>query len=203
MLRALSADYHDYPQLVTCLMDAHRLGLQEACVDAVTCGFAFDLLADPVQAIAEAYRVLRPGGLLAFSDPSAVYPPGEDREAARHRAIRWAFYVELMADMAGRSGKTRKPGPFTPPRRPLPQICAEAGFTGIEQHAEWAVFAMRDPQHYWDWNMSHGFRGYVDSLGPELAGEFRDRMFAGLERMHASGGITVDRTVAFNRMRKP
>lgn len=51
--------------------------------------------------------------------------------------------------------------------------------------------------------MSHGFRGYADSLGPELAAEFQARMFAGLERIHADGGITVDRTVAFNRMRKP
>jgi hypothetical protein len=61
---------------------------------------------------------------------------------------------------------------------------------------------MRDPQHYWDWCMSHGFRGYVESLGPELAREFRTRMFAGLERVHSDGGITVDRTVAFTRMRK-
>jgi hypothetical protein len=50
--------------------------------------------------------------------------------------------------------------------------------------------------------MSHGFRGYVDSLGPELAAEFRARMFAGLERMHANGGITLDSAVAFHRMHK-
>jgi hypothetical protein len=51
--------------------------------------------------------------------------------------------------------------------------------------------------------MSHGFRGYIDSLGPQLAGEFRVRLLAGLERMHASGGITVDSTAGFRRMRKP
>jgi ubiquinone/menaquinone biosynthesis C-methylase UbiE len=147
MLRALSADHRDLPQLTTCVMDAHGLRFQDARFDAVTCGFAFHFLDDPEQAIAEARRVLRPGGLLAFSGP---------------------------------------------PTGPLPQICAEAGFTGIEQRSEQATFAIRDPQHYWDWSMSHGFRGYVDSLGPELAGEFRARMFAGLERMHANGGITVE-----------
>lgn len=88
-----------------------------------------------------------------------------------------------MQDMSRRPSKTKKPDPFTPPPRPLPQICAEAGFTGIEQRSERATFAIRDPPHYWDWSMSHGFRGYVDSLGPELAGEFRARMFAGLERL--------------------
>lgn len=50
--------------------------------------------------------------------------------------------------------------------------------------------------------MSHGFRGFVDSLGPELAGEFQDRMLAGLEGARTDGGIIMDRTVAFTRIRK-
>ena len=50
--------------------------------------------------------------------------------------------------------------------------------------------------------MSHGFRGYIDSLGPDLAGEFRARLFAGLERMQANGGVTLDGTASFTRMRK-
>ncbi|MFE2425834.1 hypothetical protein ACFXJ5_03580 [Streptomyces sp. NPDC059373] len=43
----------------------------------------------------------------------------------------------------------------------------------------------------------------LESLGPDLAEEFRVRMFAGLRRVHAEGGIAVNATVAFNRMRKP
>lgn len=200
MLRALSADHRDLPQLTTSVMDAHRLGLEDACFDVATCGFAFHFLDDPGRAIAEARRVLRPGGLLAFSGPPTGQAQSEGKAPDRQKDGRWAFYGELMRDMAGRAGETKKPDPFTPPPRPLPEICAEAGFTAIEQHTARATFAIRDPQHYWDWSMSHGFRGYVNSLGPELAREFRARMFAGLERLHADGGITVDSTVAFHRM---
>lgn len=149
MLRALAGDHRDVPQLATCVMDAHRLGVRDAGFDTVTCGFILHFLDDP-----------------------------------------------------RRASEAEKPDPFSPPPRPLPEICAQAGFTGIEQRTARATFAIRDPQHYWDWSMSYGFRGYIDSLGPRLAGEFRARMFAGLERMHASSGITVDSTVSFSRMRK-
>jgi hypothetical protein len=78
-----------------------------------------------------------------------------------------------------------------------------AGRGAVAGPAARASFAIHDPRHYWDWIMSHGFRGYIYFLGPRLAGEFRARMFAGLERMHASGGITLVDTVTFTRMRKP
>ena len=202
MLRALAADHRKAPQLATCVMDAHRLAVPDAHFDVVTCGFAFHFLDDPRQAITEAHRVLRPGGLLAFSQPADSRPIRGDREPDRPQDDRWDFYRELMRDMAGRAHEATSPDPFTPPTRPLPEICMEAGFTAIGQRTVRASFAIRDPQHYWDWSMSHGFRGYVDSLGPRLAAEFRTRMLAGLERVHARGAITLDGAAAFTRARK-
>lgn len=199
MLEALVADHRDIPQLTTSVMDAHQLDLPDAYFDVVTCGFILHFLDDPARAISEVHRVLRPGGVFAFSGPPTNR--GDD-DTPKAKDDRWAFYSELMSDMTPRASSMKKPDLFTPPPRPLPDLCTEAGFVDMEQRSARASFAMRDPLHYWDWSMSHGFRGFVESLGPELAEEFRARMFAGLERLHVDGGIVVNAAVAFNRMRK-
>jgi ubiquinone/menaquinone biosynthesis C-methylase UbiE len=49
------------------VMDAERLELEDDSVDGVLCRFGYMLVFDPEQALAEARRVLRPGGRLAFA----------------------------------------------------------------------------------------------------------------------------------------
>jgi SAM-dependent methyltransferase len=46
--------------------DAHRLPLPDASVDAALCTWSLCTIADPVAAVAELGRVLRPGGRLQF-----------------------------------------------------------------------------------------------------------------------------------------
>jgi ubiquinone/menaquinone biosynthesis C-methylase UbiE len=191
MLRALARDFGDVPQIETREMDAHHLAFPDASFAAVTCGFTVHIVNDPQQVIAEAHRVLRPGGLLAFSTPGPGKPDS-----------RWHL-DELVRDFGERASQERTPRIFTPPPRPLPEICADVGFTAVEERLVQRSFDFRDPQHYWDHMMSHGYRGYVYSLGPTLAGEFRTRLFAALEQLQADGCITASFGAVFARARKP
>ena len=55
-------------------MDAERMDLPDESVDGVVCRWGYMLMGDPVAALAETRRVLRPGGRVAFSvwgDPSS------------------------------------------------------------------------------------------------------------------------------------
>ena len=49
------------------VMDAQRLELEDDSVDGILCRFAYMLMPDPQAALAEARRVLRPGGRLALA----------------------------------------------------------------------------------------------------------------------------------------
>jgi ubiquinone/menaquinone biosynthesis C-methylase UbiE len=49
------------------VLDAERMDLADASVDAAVCRFGYMLMADPAGALAETRRVLRPGGPLCFA----------------------------------------------------------------------------------------------------------------------------------------
>ena len=74
----------DLPAVESHLMDAAALEFPDATFDLVVAGFVMHILPDPVGAVAEVRRVLRPGGQFAFTIPGRA-------DASRDR---WADPLE-------------------------------------------------------------------------------------------------------------
>ena len=89
--------------------DAHRLPFEEEAFTLVTCGSVFHHLEDPVQAVTEAARVLRPGGRFLLIDMAGPEHPArrqarDEVERARdytHVGILAPSQVHAMLDGAG------------------------------------------------------------------------------------------------------
>ena len=86
----------DLPVVETRVMDAAALDFPDEAFDLVVVGFAMHILPDPVAAVAEIRRILRPGGEFAFTTPgrsdgsSDPWPdPLNDLVLDTGRSTRW------------------------------------------------------------------------------------------------------------------
>jgi SAM-dependent methyltransferase len=100
------------------VLDAAELDLADATVDAIVCRFGYMLVEEPVRALAESRRVLRPGGRVAL----AVWAEAEHNP--------WGTVVRraLLEHDAIEQPPPDAPGPFRlGDRRDLEQAIAAAG----------------------------------------------------------------------------
>jgi len=89
----------NYPEITFREGDAEHLPQPDASFDAVACAFGVIHMTHPDLAIAEAFRVLRPGGIFAFTQ--------------------WAADDELLGIVAAAVSKHGNPGVIMPPAPPL------------------------------------------------------------------------------------
>ena len=162
------------------VIGAEWIDLPVASVDAVLCRWAYMLMADPLAALQETRRVLRPGGRVAL----AVWDRLERNPWAQAPATVLREHG-LAQPQQGTSG----PFALADPER-LCALIEEAGFTevlvdtvAVEQRP--ACF-----EHFWDatLDLSRNFHDAVLSQGEEVIAEIHRALAAELEPYTAEDG---------------
>ncbi|GAB4534222.1 MAG: class I SAM-dependent methyltransferase [Anaerolineae bacterium] len=99
--------------LETRLADAEALPFEDAAFDLVTCRLAFHHFPNPRQALSEFARVLKPGGLLGFTDNIVVPDKGaagyyNAYEKLRDPSHHWVYPLARLQAMFEEAGLTVK-----------------------------------------------------------------------------------------------
>ncbi|SNY66115.1 class I SAM-dependent methyltransferase [Paractinoplanes atraurantiacus] len=149
------------------VVDAEHLPFPDATFDVVTAGLVMHLLDNPDSAVREVRRVLKPGGLFAFTTPGRVPDGFEFADGAN------ALFAEFSRHLppGGSMG-----APFDEF-----ESLAAAGFAGIEEADLRVEIPVDGAETLWEWFRTHGTRKFLDDLGDEHRAQFRARLLADLE----------------------
>jgi ubiquinone/menaquinone biosynthesis C-methylase UbiE len=148
------------------VMDAADLRFADATFDVVTAGLVVHLLDDPAAALREVRRVLKPGGLFAFTVPGRVPDGFEFADRANELFAEFAVHLPPGGGMG----------------RPFDELegLARAGFADVTETDLRVDLPVSDAETVWRWFHTHGSRKFLDDLPAGRRDEFRTRLLADL-----------------------
>lgn len=162
-----------YPAARACRMDAQALAFAAGSFDVVAASFVIHILDNPAAGVAEAYRVLAPGGRFAVTGGSPRGSAARPTVAAQQPSLA----ARLDALFSEFTGYLRPSGGMGQPVDAA-QLLTEAGF--VDLHVDRAEVAVRFPDNdlLWRWAMSHGYRAFIEDLPGNRRREFHERVLA-------------------------
>jgi ubiquinone/menaquinone biosynthesis C-methylase UbiE len=169
--------------------DMLESGLESACFDAVVCVFGVFFAADMPAFVAEMWRLVRPGGVLAVT----TWGPGLFEPAT-------SCFWEAVREVEPSLFKAFSPWDEITTPEALAGLFSRAGVPGPAVVAEAGQHQLGHPDRFWDIVLGSGYRATVDALGQEQ----RDRVRGWLLSELRSRAVTAVRTdVVFGTARRP
>jgi SAM-dependent methyltransferase len=165
MLRRAADDIFSHRGFGMAAMNAQSLAFRGRVFDMVLCGSALDSFLDPGQAVAEAYRVLRPAGILGLWVAPRWWWQGD---------ARWDWHDHLVADLGVDVGNV--PPELGGPRA-LGELIQAAGFHDMQVRVDVLGLRFPDASGWWRWAWSHGFRQVLERLSCDQLTLYRDTAF--------------------------
>jgi SAM-dependent methyltransferase len=176
--------------------DAEALEFGNETFDAVVCAFGLLHLAEPERAIAEAFRVLRPGGSYAFT----VWD-GPEKAAFLGLGMR---AIQAHADMS----VPLPPGPPTfqmADRSFSRTTLGRVGFRDVFIRDIPIVYRGKRPEDVWDWFEKSSVRtvGVVSQQTAEVQARIRAACIDEASRYSGADGIAISSPALLFAARKP
>jgi ubiquinone/menaquinone biosynthesis C-methylase UbiE len=169
--------------------DATKTGLPGGRFDAVVCVFGVFFAADMAGFVAEMWRLVRPGGVLAVT----TWGPGLFEPA---NAVFW----ESVRDVEPSLFKAFNPWDEITTEAALADLLSRGGVDRPDVAAAPGRHDLAHPDQFWDIVLGTGYRAAIDALGQEARDLVRRRVLAEVR----SGGIVSLRTDAvFGTARRP
>jgi ubiquinone/menaquinone biosynthesis C-methylase UbiE len=177
-------------------LDGERMDLESECVDGVVCRWGYMLMADPGAAFSETYRVMRPGGRLAFS----VFGAPELNP--------WASLVGriLVAERHIPPPVPGSPGIFalSDPKR-IHELVTRAGFSSPDVAEMPLTWRFPTPDAYW-WlltEMAGAISPILRGLAPEGQAKVRTHLDEMAQPFRAGDGYALPALCLNVATRKP
>src|SRR4051794_37968978 len=169
--------------------DVEHTGLPSQSFDAVVCVFGVFFLPDMAAALAELWRLVRPGGVLAIT----VWGPDFLEPATT------AFWAAVGAERPDLVGGFHPWTRVTDPAA-LSQLFHQAGAAAPTLQAEPGTHPLARPEDWWTVVLGTGYRATVDELNPAAAQRVRTASVGWLRRHEVR---ELQTNVVYARARKP
>lgn len=183
------------------IMDAEQLQFPDTSFDYVFCGLSIFIFPQPLLALSEMLRVLKPGGVLGLSTF------WEDDERWKWLGELFQKYLPPSSDADSPQDEDQPPEPDFRSHDGMKELMELVGFENIQVTGEECDFVYSSENEWWSVVWSHGMRGALEriqeSSGEDALDEFKAEAFRNIQAVKEFDGFHHAWSVLFTLGRKP